>query len=139
MAETIKSLKNSIKRAAGLESGRIKLQSSKKSFAIPVEARIIETEGYVYLTLPMSTGIYRKDEQKGLVQLADTMSAPGDLVAQMTAATEKGPKGAKKGAGPGIPEELVKKLADSIPSGYKLGLKNGELTLVKARAPRKDK
>lgn len=132
MANTVKSVKNSVKRSALEVEGKLRAQVGKGAYKLPGTVRMLETANYVFLTVPMSTGIY-KITNRGLEQLADDAPAPADMLAEFRAATRTAPR-VKKAVE--VPAELLAALK-KVPQGYKLVMKGGEPALVKARTPRK--
>lgn len=139
---TVKSLKAKIKWKASDLSGSVQYRHGIRegrgpgvSSAIPTgsKGRVLETENYVYLSIPATVELFKKDG-KTLVPLADDEPVSEELQKEMDAVLKVAKKAtAKRAAAPELPADVLRKLSDSIPAGFKLAIKNGEVTLVKAR------
>lgn len=137
--DTIKSLKAQVKWKASpsfsvhLRSGIRSGKGPGVTFQLPIEARTLETDNHLYVSIPALVGMYRKDG-RGLVEFKDDVVVPGDLAAEMEEAMKSQAKAGKaKAPAVQLPADLLKKLGDAVPAGYKLAVKDGEVTLVKAR------
>lgn len=126
---------------AASPSANIKLQVGKKNFSIPVEARTLVGDRFVYISLPLSSAFYEMGAKK-LTAAEDTADLRADMEKAMTAA-KAAKKAAKRGrrrrssSAPELDEALVKQLTKQIPAGYKLAVKDGRLAVVKGRVRKK--
>ena len=125
---SVQSVKNSLKFKAHPKSGILSVKVGVKKYQIPIEARMISGEGYMFLSFPACSELF-KIESKVLKAMA-----PND---DATEAFEKLNPGRRRGrrriTNVEMPSELMEALK-SLPSGFKLGYSNdGSPKLVKTR------
>lgn len=125
---TVQSVKNSLKFKAQPKAGILSVKVGVKKYQVPVEARMISGEGYMFLSFPAVSELFRIDN-KTLKAMASTEDA--------TAAFEKLNPGRRRGrrraANVEMPAALVEALKN-LPSGFKLGYgADGVPKLVKTR------
>lgn len=135
-----KNLKATVKWAAS-PSANIKLQVGKKNFSIPVEARTLVGDRFVYISLPLSSAFYEMGSKK-LTVAEDNDELRADMekaMAEAKAAKKATKRGRRRRAAnaPELDETLVKQLTKQIPAGYKLAVKDGKLAVVKGRVRKK--
>ncbi len=136
---TIRAVKNSVKRGARDVGGKLRIQLGKRALTVPGTVRLVESQNYLFLTIPMSTGIYKIGEN-GLEQLADEALAPQDLVREMREATRPKPQMTANKLSPGDRAKMDEALAQveraQLPAGWKWAVKEGQLVPVKGRPPK---
>ncbi|MCW5942922.1 MAG: hypothetical protein KIS66_11865 [Fimbriimonadaceae bacterium] len=131
--KNVKSVKNSLKFKAVPREGALTVRVGVKKFVLPLEARILSGDGYLFLSFSALSELFRVSE-RGLTAMAQDADA--------TEAYEKLNPGRRrsrrKGAAPAeLPEDLAKALS-AIPEGFRLGFDaNGAPRLVKTRNRRK--
>ena len=125
---SVQSVKNSLKFKAHPKAGILSVKVGVKKYQIPVEARMISGEGYMFLSFPACSELF-KIENKTLKAMASNEDA--------SAAFEKlNPtrrRGRRRSTNVEMPSALVEALKN-LPSGFKLGYSNdGSPKLVKTR------
>lgn len=128
--KNVKSLKNSLKFKAAPKSGVLTVRVGVKKYVLPVDARMIAGDGYLFLSFGSSSEIY---EVGG--KTLTPMAGEADGTAAATALTPKA-----KGRGRGrrsrkaveMPDALAKALSQ-VPPGYKLVPGDGGYRLVRTR------
>lgn len=132
--KTVQSVKNSLKFKAEPKKGVLTVRLGVKKLVLPVEARLLHGEGYMFLSFSSSSEIYRIDG-KAL--------APMDSGEDATAAYEAlNPKRRRRGRRTRQAAEMPEALANAlklIPAGYKLVHDaTGAVRLAKTRVRRKN-
>jgi hypothetical protein len=133
MKKNVKSVKNSLKFKAQPKSGALSVRVGVKKYALPVEARILSSEGYMFLSFPANSELYRV-EGKNLSPMDPNEDAT-EAAAALTPATQK-PGRRKRENGVDMPGALAEALRQ-IPPGYRLGYgADGTPRLVRTRRRR---
>lgn len=129
MKKNVKSVKNSLKFKAQPKAGILSVRVGVKKYNLPVEARILSDEGYIFLSFPASSELFRiKDKQ--LEAMAPEADASGAYTA-LNPAKKRARK--RRNAQAEVPTEIADALK-KIPRGYRLGFgANGEPRLVRTR------
>jgi hypothetical protein len=128
MAKTVKSVKNSLKFKAQPKPGILSVRVGVKKYAVPVEARIISSGNYIFLSFPASSELYQVQSKE-----LSAMDANADAGEAYTALNPGKRRGRKRSAAASLPPELAEALK-GIPAGYKLGYgTDGVPRLVKKR------
>src|SRR5687767_2441397 len=128
MAKTVKSVKNSLKFKAQPKPGILSVRVGVKKYAVPVEARIISSGNYIFLSFPASSELYQVQNKE-----LSAMDANADAGEAYTALNPGKRRGRKRSAAASLPPELAEALK-GIPPGYKLGYgADGTPRLVKKR------
>jgi hypothetical protein len=133
---TVQSVKNSLKFKAQPKAGILSVKVGVKKYQVPVEARMLSGEGYMFLSFPAVSELFRMDG-KTLKAMSPTEDA--------NAAFEKLNPGRRRGRRRASHVEMPSALAEALknlPSGFKLGYgADGSPKLVKTRkrTPRKAK
>ncbi len=105
-----------------------------KKYVLPVEARTLKSDDYLFLHIPPSAEIY-KIERDGLKVVTKATEAE-EAVKTFRKKRKKSTRTVKKVE---MPDELASALKN-IPAGYKLGYDaKGKVKLVKKRVRRKSK
>lgn len=137
MLKNVKTVKNSLKFKATPKEGAITVRVGVKKFVVPLEARMLHEDGYLFLSFSALSELFRVDE-RGL----SAMKADEDATEAYTKLNPGRRSRKKKGAASAeveLPAELAKALS-GIPAGYRLGFDaNGNPRLVKQRQRRKKK
>lgn len=131
--KNVKSLKNSLKFKATPKSGVLTVRVGVKKYVLPIEARMISGDGFLFLSFPSSSEIYEVG-QKSLT----AMSPDADGEAAGVALTPKKGRGRGKRSRKAVdmPDSLAKALSQ-VPAGYKLVPGDGGYRLVRTRVRKK--
>jgi len=131
---TVQSVKNSLKFKAVPKAGILSIKIGVKKYSVPVEARMLSTGEYVFLSFPASSELY-KIENKELSAL-DAKADASDAHASLT---PKRRRGRRRRESVEMPAELAAALK-ALPAGFKLGYSlDGAPKLVKTRTRRSSK
>ncbi|MFN3729281.1 MAG: hypothetical protein ACK4XJ_06170 [Fimbriimonadaceae bacterium] len=132
MNKSARSVKNSLKFKAEPKDGVLTVRIGVKKYVLPVQARMLAGEEYLFLSVPASTELYRLGP-KTLDVFADTEDAEA---AYEQLKPEKKKRSRKRGGGD-LPSDIASALK-SLPEGYKVGYgPDGKPRLVRTRARRK--
>ena len=125
---TVQSVKNSLKFKAKPKSGILSVKVGVKKYQVPVEVRMISGEGYMFLSFPAVSELFRIDN-KNLKAMSSTEDASEAF--EKLNPTRK--RGRRRAASMDMPPALVEALK-SLPAGFKLGY-SADVTpkLVKGR------
>lgn len=130
--KTVQNVKNSLKFKAQEKDGVLSVKVGVKKFSVPVKARMISGEEYLFLSFPASSELYRV-EDKELVAL----DKDSDASEAFEALNPGKRRGRRRGTGVEMPSELAEALR-AIPAGYKLGYNlDGTPKLVRSRQRKK--
>jgi hypothetical protein len=125
---SVQSVKNSLKFKAHPKAGILSVKVGVKKYQIPLEARMISGEGYMFLSFPACSELY-KIENKSLKAMASTEDA-GQAFEKLNPTRRRG---RRRGANVEMPPALAEALKN-LPSGFKLGYStDGMPKLVKTR------
>lgn len=125
---SVQSVKNSLKFKAHPKSGILSVKVGVKKYQIPVEARMISGEGYMFLSFPACSELF-KIENKTL----KAMASNEDASAAFEKLNPSRRRGRRRSTNVEMPTALVEALKN-LPSGFKLGYSNdGSPKLVKSR------
>lgn len=130
MKKNVKSVKNSLKFKAQTKEGILSVRVGVKKYNLPVEARILSDDNYVFLSFPASSELYQvKDKQ--LAPMAPEADAAAAYSALSPA--KKRPR-KRRTVQAEVPTEVANALK-KIPKGYRLGFgSDGEPRLVRTRS-----
>lgn len=128
VTRSVQSVKNSLKFKAQPKSGILSVKVGVKKYQVPVEARMISGDGYMFLSFPACSELMRMDN-KALVPMNGNEDA--------AEAFEKLNPGRRRGrrtrSSVEMPNELMEALK-KMPAGFKLGYgPDGAPKLVKSR------
>lgn len=127
MSKTVQTVKNSLKFKATPKSGVLSVRVGVKKYNIPVDARLLSSGEYMFLSFPASSELY---------QVQGKQLSPMDSKADATeayAALNPGKKRQRRRSAAAMPAELEAALKN-IPAGYRLGYgPDGTPRLVKKR------
>jgi hypothetical protein len=115
MNKTVKNAKNSLKFKAQPKTGILEVRVGVKKYSVPVEARMLSNDGYLFLSFSASSELFKIDGKK-----LTAMSSEDDATAAMAALTPTKRRGRKRGGGADLTPELETALK-GIPSGFRLG------------------
>lgn len=125
---SVQSVKNSLKFKAHPKAGILSVKVGVKKYQIPVEARMISGEGYMFLSFPACSELF-KIENKTL----KAMASNEDASAAFEKLNPSRRRGRRRSINVEMPTALVEALKN-LPSGFKLGYSNdGSPKLVKSR------
>jgi hypothetical protein len=132
--KTVQNVKNSLKFKAAEKDGVLSIKIGVKKYTVPVKARMISGEGYLFLSFPASSELYKIDK-KQLVSM-DREADASEAFERLNSVRPK-TRGRKAGASVAMSDDLAKALS-MIPSGFKLAYdKSGQPRLVKTRTRKK--
>ncbi|MCX7800827.1 MAG: hypothetical protein N2109_10855 [Fimbriimonadales bacterium] len=123
-----------LKSLISAKDGSIMVKNGARKYALPVEAKVVFSEHYAFVTLPGLAGLYRVEGRQ-----LKPMGAQEDA---SEAYVELGREGSarRSGRGRSVPEvpDVVKEALQQIPKGYRLAFdRDGRPKLVKMRKRRK--
>ena len=125
---SVQTVKNSLKFKAHPKAGILSVKVGVKKYQLPVEARMISGEGYMFLSFPACSELY-KIESKSLKAMAPNEDA-SEAFENLNPSRRRG---RRRGPSVEMPAELMEALKN-LPSGFKLGYSNdGSPKLVKTR------
>jgi hypothetical protein len=131
MSRNVKNVKNSLKFKAQVKDGLLTVRVGVKKYVLPVEARILSSDNYIFLSFPASSELYEIKDKK-LVP----MSAGADAAAAYSALNPGRKRRARRSSGASLPKDVAEALS-KVPSGYKIGYDaSGQPRLVKKRTRR---
>ncbi len=132
MQRSVQNVKNSLKFKAAPKSGVLSVRVGVKKFSIPIEARLLSSGDYLFLSFPASSELYTI-KGKDLVP----MSAETDATAAFQSLNPSRRRGRRKREQVEMPDELKAALS-ALPAGFKLGYgSDGSPKLVKSRTRKK--
>ena len=128
MRKSVKNVKNSLKFKARPKSGAISVKVGAKKYTVPISARILSNERYMFLSFPACSALLEicTRELKLMAPEADATEAYEDLNPHKRRNRAKAPQVS-------ISKELVDALR-AVPTGYKVGYSpDGAPRLVRKR------
>lgn len=128
--KNIKTVKNSLKFKAEPKSGLLTVRIGVKKLVLPVEARMLGGDGYLFLSFQSSSEIYKVDG-KNLTPMAPEADGT-DAHTALNPGRRRRRKGGKGRGAVEMPDDLAKMLS-KLPEGHKLVSGPGGYRLVKAR------
>ena len=127
-SRTVQSVKNSLKFKAHPKGGILSVKVGVKKYQVPIEARMLSGEGYMFLSFPAVSELFRIDHKH-----LKAMSPLEDATAAYEKLNPSKRKGRRKASNIEMPLELMEALK-AVPSGFKLGYDaDGAPKLVKTR------
>jgi hypothetical protein len=128
MNKNVKSVKNSLKFKARQKSGAITVRIGVKKYTVPVDARLLSSDGYLFLSLPAVSELYRIENKQ--LKAMD----PSEDAAEAYEALNPGRRQGRRRRGQlELPSELEQALK-KLPPGTKLGYDaEGNPRLVRKR------
>lgn len=127
--KTVQNVKNSLKFKAQEKEGVLSVRVGVKKFNVPIKARMISGDNYLFLSFPASSELYKvaDNELSALDREADASEAFDAL----NPGKRRG--GRRRSAGAELPDTLAEALK-SLPAGYKLGYgTDGSPKLIRTR------
>lgn len=132
MAKTVQNVKNSLKFKVGSKKGILSVRVGVRKFTIPIEARMLSNEKYLFLSFPASSELYKVDGKN-----LEAMGPETDGSEAFQELNPKTKRGRRKRDSAQLPTDLAQALK-SIPAGYRLGYdETGAPKLVRKRTRRK--
>jgi len=126
--KTVQSVKNSLKFKAQPKSGILSVRVGVKKYQVPVEARMLSGEGFMFLSFPAVSELFRI-EGKNL----KAMNPSEDATAAFEKLNPSRKRSRRKASNVEMPSALAEALK-GLPSGFKIGYgTDGSPKLVKAR------
>jgi hypothetical protein len=128
MRKSVKNVKNSLKFKARPKSGAISVKVGAKKYTVPISARILSNENFIFLSFPACSALFEihHRELKPLPPEADATEAYAQLNPFKKRNRVKVPQVS-------IPKELVDALR-ALPADYKVGYgTDGAPRLVRKR------
>ena len=128
MKKTVKTVKNSLKFKAQPKDGILTVRVGVKKYTLPVEARILSDENYIFLSFSASSELYKIDGKA-----LEAMAADVDAADAHAALTPKRKRARRKVSAVQVPAEVTNALK-KMPKGYRLGFDaDGEPKMVRTR------
>lgn len=125
--KTVQSVKNSLKFKATPRGGLISVRVGVKKYVVPVEARLIAGDGYLFLSFPAVSELF-KVGGKTLTAMSSKDNA-NDAYEKLNPRS----KGRRRRSSVEMPSQLADALKN-LPAGYRLGYSpDGTPKLVKTR------
>ncbi|MFN7172686.1 MAG: hypothetical protein ACK4P3_07900 [Fimbriimonadaceae bacterium] len=132
MDKTVRKVKNSLKFRAEERKGIVSVRIGNQRFILPVMARVLDGEDYIFFSLKAVSDLYKKNGNS-LLTLPDTEDG-----AEAFKQLNPGRVSRKSKHNPEI-QRLEKLLQKEVPEGFKVSYdKDGNIKLVKRR-PRRAK
>lgn len=128
--KNVKAVKNSLKFKADPKTGLLTVRVGVKKLVLPVEARMLGGDGYLFLSFSSSSEIY-KVEGKDLVPMEGTADGT-EAYAALNPAKKRRRGRARGRSTVEMPSELAQ-LLSKIPAGQKLVGGPGGYRIVKTR------
>lgn len=126
--KTVQNVKNSLKFKAQEKEGVLSIKVGVRKYAVPVKARMLSGQDYLFLSFPASSELY-KVTTKELTPL----DKDGDASEAYDALNPGKRRGRRRRGSVEMPAELAEALRN-IPQGYKLGYNaDGSPKLVRTR------
>ncbi len=133
MEKTVKNVKNSLKFKATSKSGLLSIKIGVKKYTVPAEARMLSNDGYLYLSFPATSELYKVEG--GTLTVIKDDAVASEALAALTPKRRGRKKAAQAEAtlSPAVLEALR-----AIPAGHKLiPTADGGYRLVRTRVRRK--
>lgn len=126
--KTVQNVKNSLKFKAQEKEGVLSVKVGVKKYNLPVTARLISGEKYLFLSFPASSELYRVQDSELIALDRD------DEASEAFEALNPGKRrGRRRTPATELPDVLAEALKN-IPSGYKLGYgADGSPKLIRTR------
>ncbi len=135
MAKSIEKIKSGLKLRTQPREGALTLRIGVKKFVLPVEARLIVSDEYVFLHIP-PTAELMKISADGLALVSELSGAEHAVSTFKKSRKSSSGRRASRG-GMEMPADLSE-LLNKLPAGYKLGYgTDGSPKLVRTRKRRK--
>lgn len=128
MAKTVQSVKNSLKFKANPKQGVLTVRIGVRKYPIPLDARVISSGNYIFLSFPASSELYQVQGKQ-----LTAMQGGADASEAYQALNPGRKRTRRRRESAALPDELAQAL-QRIPSGYKLGYgADGAPRLVRKR------
>ncbi|MDX2065302.1 MAG: hypothetical protein SFX74_06120 [Fimbriimonadaceae bacterium] len=132
--KTVQNVKNSLKFKAAEKEGVLSIKLGVKKYTVPVKARLISSDQFLFLSFPASSELYRIDKKS--LNVMDRDEDASEAYEKLSVVRPRGTRGRRASSGP-MPDELAKALSN-VPNGFKIGYgPDGSPRLVKSRTRRK--
>ena len=133
MKKNVKTVKNSLKFKAQPKEGILSVRVGVRKYNLPVEARILSDDNFIFLSFPASSELY---------QVADKTLTPMDAAADATSAyaalNPVKKRARRRRVKPVEVPEAVQSALKAIPKGYRLQVDiDGTPRLVRSRVRKK--
>ena len=125
---SVQNVKNSLKFKAQPKAGILSVKVGVKKYQIPIEARLISGEDYLFLSFPACSELFQVEGRT-----IRAMEAEEDASVAYDRLNPHKRKGKRRGSHVEMPPALAEALKN-LPTGFKLGYGNdGVPKLVKSR------
>jgi len=132
MNKTVQNVKNSLKFKAQEREGVLSIKVGVKKYTVPVTARMLSSDDYLFLSFPASSELYRVDSKE-----LSPMDKEEDATEAFSVLNTGRRRGRRRSGAVEVPDTLAEALR-TIPPGYKLGYgTDGSPKLVRTRQRRK--
>jgi len=128
MVKTVQNVKNSLKFKAQVKPNLISVRIGVKKYVLPVEARVLSSGEYMFLSFPACSELFQITDKK-LV----SMDAEADATEAFNALNPGKKRGRRRSSANALPDQIAQALKN-IPDGYRLGYDaSGTPRLVRTR------
>lgn len=128
MVKTVQNVKNSLKFKAQVKPNLISVRIGVKKYVLPVEARVLSSGEYMFLSFPACSELFKITDKK-LV----SMDAEADATEAFNALNPGKKRGRRRSSANALPDQIAQALKN-IPDGYRLGYDaSGTPRLVRTR------
>ena len=126
--KSVQNVKNSLKFKAHPKAGILSVKVGVKKYQIPLEARMISGDGYMFLSFPACSELFRIDSKN-----LQAMNPAEDASEAFTVLNPSRRRNRRRNINVELPPALAEALR-TMPSGFKLGYaEDGSPKLVKTR------
>jgi len=127
-AKSVQNVKNSLKFKANPKTGILSVKVGVKKYQIPMEARMISGDGYMFLSFPACSELFRIDSKE-----LKAMNAAEDASEAFAILNPSRRRHRRRDTNIELPSAIAEALK-TLPSGFKLGYnEDGSPKLVKTR------
>jgi hypothetical protein len=127
--KTVQNVKNSLKFKAQEKEGVLSVKVGVKKFNVPIKARMISGENYLFLSFPASSELYRVQDNE--LNPLERETDASEAFEALNPGKRRG--GRRRSAAAELPDVLAEALK-GIPQGYKLGYgPDGSPKLIRTR------
>jgi hypothetical protein len=134
MSKSVQSVKNSLKFKAGPKAGILSVKIGVRKYSVPVEARMLSNGGFVFLSFPASSELYRVDD--GALHPMPSDAEAGDAYAALNPGRRR--RRARREADAAVLPAELEAAIKGLPAGYRLGYgPDGQPRLIRTRVRRK--
>ena len=126
--KTVQNVKNSLKFKAQEKEGVLSVRVGVKKFNVPIKARMISGDNYLFLSFPASSEMYRIQDNE-----LNALDREADASEAYEALNPGKRRGRRRSSAAELPDTLAEALK-ALPAGFKLGYTaDGSPKLIRTR------